>query len=237
MYLGCLACSEGEGGNVLNGPMLKIILGNKNYSSWSLRPWLALKHCGIPFEEQVIFLDKPTTQAEIAKVSPSGRVPALVHDDLTIWDSLAICEYLNEQFPGAKLWPADVRARAHARSVSAEMHSGFTALRNTMPMKIRESLPMAKVPDDVQKDIVRITSLWTDCRERFGARGAFLFSAFSIADAMFAPVVTRFRTYGVKLSGAAGSYAESLWSMPAMQEWVAAAKAEKDAMARYETKQ
>lgn len=213
-----------------------IILGNKNYSSWSLRPWLVLKHCDTPFEERVIPLDQPDTAAAIARHSPSGRVPALNHGELVIWDSLAICEYLNEQFPRAQLWPKDAAARATARSVSAEMHSGFTALRTTMPMKIRESLPTPPMTDELKKDIDRIFALWTDCRARFGRGGPFLFGAFSIADAMFAPVVTRFRTYGVKLSGAVAEVADAIWNERAMQEWIAAARDETLRMPRYDSK-
>jgi glutathione S-transferase len=214
--------------------MLTLVLGNKNYSSWSLRPYVALRHVGVPFEEKVIPLDQPNTAAEIARYSPSGRVPVLVDGDARVWDSLAICEYLADRFPQAQLWPADAGARAEARAVSAEMHSGFRAMREALPMKIRETLPLPTVSDAVHRDIERIKALWKDCRQFFGRGGPFLFGAFSIADAMYAPVATRFRTYGVSLDGAAAEYSATLWKLPAMQDWLAAAKAETFRMARYE---
>ncbi len=213
---------------------MKIILGNKNYSSWSLRPWLVLKHIGLPFEELVVPLDQPSTCQDIARYSPSGRVPVLIDGEVTVWDSLAICEYLYELFPDRKLWPQDPRARAAARSVSAEMHSGFQSLRQEFPMKFRESISKAISPE-VKQDIDRICALWTDCRRQFGATEPFLFGAFSIADAMYAPVVSRFKTYGVALDGVPAGYAEAVWSLPSVQEWLAAARAEPYQMARYET--
>jgi glutathione S-transferase len=212
---------------------LTLILGNKNYSSWSLRPWLALKHVGVPFREVIVALDQPTTAAQIARYSPSGRVPVLQHGELSIWDSLAICEYLNESFPAAQLWPADPKARAWARSISAEMHSSFTALRQNMPMKIRESLPGKGMAVGVQEDIDRITAIWRETRSHCGQRGAFLFGELSIADAMYAPVATRFQTYGVKLDSESRDYADALLSLPAMKEWYAAAAAEPLDMPRY----
>jgi glutathione S-transferase len=215
-------------------PKLKIILGNKNYSSWSLRPWLVLKHLGVPFDEQVVPLDQPSTARDIGKYSPSGRVPVLIDGDTVIWDSLAICEYLNELFPDRKLWPSDARARATARSVSAEMHSGFAALRENLPMKFRESFANFQLKPEVKADISRILQVWSDCRSRFGAQGSYLFGAFTIADAMYAPVVSRFKTYGVALEGAPAAYAETLWKLPQIQEWLSAARAEPYRMARYE---
>jgi glutathione S-transferase len=189
---------------------LTLIIGNKNYSSWSLRPWLAAKAAGIPFKEVVITLDRPDTKELIARYSPSGRVPVLRHGDLTVWDSLAISEYLAETFPEAKLWPADPTQRARARAVSAEMHSGFTALRNAMPMNIRERRAVTPTAD-VQADIDRVCQIWRECRGQV-ARGAgpFLFGTFSIADAMYAPVATRFRTYGVKTDEVCTAYQEAL---------------------------
>src|SRR3954447_26307256 len=176
--------------------MLKIVLGNKKYSSWSLRPWLALKLAGAPFEEQVVALDMPDTAANIRKYSPSGRVPALIDGSLTIWDSLAICEYLNEKFPQAQLWPADAAQRARARSISAEMHSGFTNLRNDCSMKIVKQYPYKPLRPDTQKDVDRIVAIWEECLRRNGGR--FLFgNEPCIADAFYAPVVSRFRTYSV----------------------------------------
>jgi glutathione S-transferase len=205
--------------------MLKIVLGNKNYSSWSLRPWLVLEHFGIPHEEVVVALDQPDTAANIRRYSASGRVPCLMTEGLAIWDSLAICEYLAETNPDKPLWPKDPKARAIARSVSAEMHSGFTSLRNQLSMKFRDSIP--RTPSkETQADIDRIVEIWTDARARFGKGGRFLFGDFTIADAFYGPVVSRFKTYGVPLSGAAKDYYDAMWALPAMQKWLADAKAE-----------
>src|SRR5258706_1732249 len=176
---------------------ITIYLGNRNYWSWSVRPWLALKQPGAAFDEEVIPLSEPTTRSTVLRFSPSGRVPALKHNELTVWDSLAICEYLAETFPAAKLWPEDKAARAVARAVSAEMHSGFAALRDHLPMNMRSSFPNRGVTPEVQADINRITAIWRDCRNRFCADGPFLFGGFTIAYAMDAPVVSRFRTYKV----------------------------------------
>jgi glutathione S-transferase len=205
---------------------ITIYLGNRNYSSWSLRPWLALKQTGAAFDEEVIPLSEPTTRSTVLRYSPSGRVPALKHNELTVWDSLAICEYLAETFPGAKLWPEDKAARAVARAVSAEMHSGFTALRDHLPMNMRSSFPNRGVTPEVQSDINRITAIWRDCRKRFGAEGPFLFGGFTIADAMYAPVVSRFRTYKIELEEEAQAYTDAVWALPALQEWLTAAKNE-----------
>ncbi len=213
---------------------MKIVLGNKNFSSWSLRPWLVLEQAGIPYEELVIPLDQPTSAAAIARFSPAGRVPVLLDGDLTVWDSLAICEYLAEQHPQKRLWPADRVARAVARAVSAEMHSGFAALRTHCPFKLKETFAPKPLAREVQDDVDRIVAIWEDCRRRFGAGGPFLFGAFSIADAMFAPVVSRFHTYGVKPTGAAGAWADMMWGLPAMQKWAAGARAETYTMARYQ---
>jgi glutathione S-transferase len=207
-------------------PDIKIYLGNKNYSSWSLRPWLALKQTGVEFDEELIPLSEATTRSTILRYSPSGRVPALIHNGLTVWDSLAICEYLAESFPAAQLWPADAAARAVARAVSAEMHSGFAALRNHLPMNMRSSFPNRGVTPEVQADINRITAIWRDCRKRFGEGGPFLFGGFTNADAMYAPVVSRFRTYRVELEDEAQAYADAVWALPALQEWLTAAKNE-----------
>jgi glutathione S-transferase len=203
-----------------------LYIGNKNYSSWSLRPWLALKHTGAAFDEVMIPLDEPTTKATILRHSPSGRVPALLHGELTVWDSFAICEYLAELFPEAKLWPEAKDARAVARAAASEMHSGFAALRGHLPMNIRSSFPNRGVTPEVQADVNRITVLWRDCRKRFGAGGDFLFGAFSTADAMFAPVVTRFRTYKIELDEVAQAYTDAVVALPAMQEWATAARNE-----------
>jgi glutathione S-transferase len=203
-----------------------IYLGNKNYSSWSMRPWLALKQTGAEFDEVVIPLDEPTSRTTILGYSPSARVPALKHGEHTVWDSLAICEYLAELFPAARLWPEDRIERAHARSISAEMHAGFAALREHLPMNIRSSFPGRGVTPEVQADINRIVAIWIQCRTRHAAGGPFLFGHFTIADAMYAPVVTRFRTYRIPLDEIAQAYADAVWALPAVQEWAAAAKNE-----------
>ena len=205
---------------------LTIIVGNKAYSSWSLRGWLMVAASGAPFEEIVIPLDRPDTRQAILAHSPAGRVPVLKVDGLTIWDSLAIGEYLAERFPQAGLWPADDRARALARSVSAEMHSGFESLRREMPMDLKQDHPGAGQIPAVMADIARITEIWTDCRDRFGANGPFLFGAFGIADAMYAPVATRLRTYGVPLDAPCAAYVEAVLGLPAMRNWTQAGKDE-----------
>lgn len=205
---------------------LTLYMGNKNYSSWSIRPWAALEHIGAPFEEVIIRLDEPDTAQKISAVSGAGRVPVLKDGDLVIWDSLAILEYLAERFPDAKLWPEDVKARAVARSVSAEMHSGFTNLRNHMSMNFRAHKPGEGRGPGVDADIARITSLWADCRARFGQGGPFLFGRFSIADCMFAPVVSRFTTYEVLLEGEAKAYADAIRALPLWKKWADAARAE-----------
>jgi glutathione S-transferase len=188
-----------------------------------LRAWLALQHTGAPHQEVVIPLDRPETRAALAAHSPSGRVPALRDGDITVWDSLAIAEYLAEAFPDAGLWPSDRSARAVARSVSAEMHSGFAGLRSAMSMNVRARLPgYGRTPASLQ-DIERVRSIWSDCRARFGKAGPFLFGSFSVADAMFAPVVFRFRTYDVALDGVQRAYAEAILALPAMQAWERAA--------------
>ncbi|HTZ80148.1 MAG TPA: glutathione S-transferase family protein [Stellaceae bacterium] len=203
-----------------------LYIGNKNYSSWSLRGWLMLKATGVPFEEVLIRLSEPNTRTEVLRRSPSGRVPALKHGEILVWDSLSIGEYLAEHFPQAKLWPEDTAARALARSVSAEMHSGFPALRNHFPMNMRSSFPNRPITPEVQPDIDRITSIWHDCRARFGAEGPFLFGHFTIADAMYAPVVSRFRTYKIEIDAERQAYCDAIWSMPALQEWLGSARNE-----------
>jgi len=208
-------------------PDLTIYLGNKNYSSWSLRPWLVLKQTTVAFSEVVIPLYQPTSRETILKYSPSGRVPALRHGDITVWESLAICEYLAESFPTFDLWPKDAAPRAVARAVSAEMHAGFRALREHLPMNIRSSFPGRAITPEVQADINRVMAIWRDCRARFGdGRGPFLFGRFTIADAMYAPIVTRFRTYRIELERDAEAYCDAIMGLPAMQEWIAAASNE-----------
>jgi glutathione S-transferase len=207
-----------------------LVIGNKNYSSWSLRGWLMARIAGIEFEEIMVPLDLPDTAASIKKHSPSGKVPALLHRGLAVWESLAIAEYLNDLKPEAGLWPAAVAARAHARSVSAEMHAGFSELRGNMPMNIRASYPGKGMTPAVRADIERITGLWRDCRKRFAGAApkddGFLFGAIGAADAMFAPVVTRLRTFGVQLDSDAEAYCTAIMAYPAMKEWVEAAKHE-----------
>jgi len=216
-------------------PDLTIYLGNKNYSSWSLRPWLVLKHTTVAFNEVVIPLYESTSRATLLKYSPSGRVPVLQHGTLTTWDSLAICEYLAEAFPAFELWPKDEAARAVARSVSAEMHAGFEALRRHLPMNVRSSFPDRDVTPEVQAEINRVMSIWRDCRARFGeGKGAFLFGPFTIADAMYAPVVTRFRTYRIELEREADTYCDAVIGLPAMQEWIAAARNEPMVVEQFE---
>lgn len=204
--------------------MLKLVIGNRNYSSWSLRPWLAAKQAGLPFEEIAIRLDESGAKAEIYKYSPSGKVPCLIDGDLLVWDSLAICEYLAEQAPS--LWPAEAQARAEARAVCAEMHAGFSALRHSMPMEIHASKPYDGRSAEVLADIARIVAIWEGCRARFAAQGPFLFGRFSIADAMFAPVVWRFMTYAVELPAASRDWVETMCALPAMQDWRAGALCE-----------
>jgi glutathione S-transferase len=204
--------------------MLKLIIGDRNYSSWSLRPWLAAKQAGLPFEEVNIRLREAGTKAEIFKHSPSGKVPCLIDGELTVWDSLAICEYLAEVAPS--LWPSNRAARAEARSISAEMHSGFSALRHSMPMEIHASKPYEGRTAEVGTDIARIVAIWESCRTRYAASGPFLFGDFSIADAMFAPVVWRFLTYAVELPPASRDWVKTMCSLPAMEEWRAGALAE-----------
>lgn len=213
---------------------LVLVIGNRNYSSWSLRPWLVLRMAGISFREVRIPLYDPATVAELTTWSPSGRVPVLQDGDLKIWDSLAICEYLAEQFPACRLWPETRQARAIARSVSAEMHSGFTHLRSAMSMNIRSRYPDQGRTPDCLRDIRRILEIWNDCRTRFGAGGAFLFGSFSIADAMFAPVALRFQTYEYELDGCARDYAETLLALPALREWILTASNETENIARFD---
>jgi glutathione S-transferase len=205
---------------------LTLVVGSKNYSSWSLRPYLALAHTGQPFREVVIALDEPTTAAEIARYSPSGRVPVLQHGALSIWDSLAICEYLAETFPEARLWPQDKAARAVARSVVAEMHSGFAALRRNMPMDLNNRKPGHGRAPGVADDISRVVKLWAECRERFGQGGPFLFGPFTIADAFYAPVVTRFVTYEVELDAVSRQYRDAVLALPALKRWTEDARSE-----------
>ena len=215
---------------------LKLVIGNKNYSSWSMRPWLALRANDIAFEE--VFIPLYTGEADkqrILDVTPSGKVPALVDGDITIWDSLAIIEYAAERFPQARLWPEDRAARAHARSISAEMHSGFAALRNECGMNLHRPVGAIELSADARANIARIQQIWIECRERFGGSGPFLFGAFGGADAMFAPVVHRFRTYAIEIEPGARDYMAAMMALPAFQEWTRAGLAETIIIDRFET--
>jgi glutathione S-transferase len=201
-----------------------LLIGNKNYSSWSLRPWLVLTEAGIPFTERLVSLQADAGKAARLASLPAGRVPVLEHDGLLVWDSLAICEYLAERHPG--LWPAGPTARAVARSMCAEMHSGFQALRSELSMDVRARRPQRRRSPAVLADVARVERLWGEARARFGAGGPLLFGGFTIADAFYAPVAFRFRTYGVKPAGAAGEYLAALLALPGMRAWEAAALAD-----------
>lgn len=214
-------------------PGLTLIIGNKNYSSWSMRPWVAMTAFGIPFQEVRVLLDQSDTASKIAEYSACGRVPVLLAGEITIWDSLAICEYLAEQFPDKHLWPQDVAARAMARCICAEMHSGFTGLRTDMSMNIKAKLPGRGRTAAAQADIGRISEIWEECLSRFGHH-QFLFGDFSIADAYFAPVVMRFRTYGVSLAPALNAYCERVQAHPAVARWITEALAETEVAAKHD---
>jgi glutathione S-transferase len=215
---------------------LKLVIGNKNYSSWSMRPWLALRANEIPFEE--IFVPLYTGEADkrrILDVTPSGKVPVLVDGDTTIWDSLAIIEYLAERFPEKQLWPRDRGQRAHARSISAEMHSSFAALRSECGMNLHRPVGAIELSADARADIARIQDIWAQCRERYGKAGPFLFGAFGAADAMFAPVVHRFRTYEIAVNPQSRRYMDTMMALPAFQEWTKAGLAETLVIEKFET--
>ncbi len=201
--------------------MYTLYIGNKNYSSWSLRGWLAMKLAGAPFREVLVPLTGIAPNPANKAFSPSGGVPALHDGEVVVWDSLAIAEYLAERHSG--MWPAEAHARAWARSISAEIHSGFGALRNDMTMCIRERIDVRPYSAALEENIARVEELWTESRRRFGAGGAFLCGAFSLADAFYAPVAFRFQTYGVAPRGAAGEYWRSLLAHPFLREWEAAA--------------
>ncbi len=215
-----------------------LAIGNRNYSSWSLRGWLIAKAAGIAFDEEFVRLKLPDTAAAIARHSPAGLLPVLAHNGLAVWDTLAIAEYLNELRPDAGLWPTAAAARAVARAVSAEMHAGFPDVRREMPMNIRGSFPGRGQTPDTRVQIQRMTGLWMDCRKRFAGSAArddgFLFGTFTVADAMYAPMVTRLRTYGVVLDPAAKAYCDAVFAWPAMAQWCDAAAHEPWLIAEYE---
>lgn len=205
--------------------MLTLVIGNKDLSSWSLRPWILLRHLGLPFREIRLLLDTPGFKSSLRQYSPAGRVPVLIDDDLHIWDSLAIAEYLNERSDG-RGWPTDLVTRAQARSISAEMHSDFTALRENWPMKTTGRNIHVPLPPPGLSDVARIDDIWQDCRSRHGARGPWLFGEFSIADAMYAPVVLRFNTYGATLSALSAAYRQHVLSDSYLCEWIRDAEQE-----------
>ena len=208
---------------------LHLIIGNKNYSSWSLRPWLAMKVAGIAFTETLISLDTPDFRAKVSALGGGegrGSVPVLIDGDIHVWESLAILEYLAEKFPQAGLWPAREDARAHARAVAAEMHSGFLPLRRHLPMNVRRAVKHRPCDDAVLADVVRIDAIWNECRSRFGDGGPFLYGGFCAADAMYAPVVWRFHTYAVEVGEAARAYMSAIMALPASHEWREAARHE-----------
>ena len=215
----------------------KLIIGNKNYSSWSLRAWFLLREADIDFDEQRIPLDSEDTAQQIAEFSPAGKVPVLLLDDTAVWDTLAIAETVAERWPDRELWPADAAVRAHARSISAEMHSGFEELRARMPMNCRAMGRRVPLPDELTRDIDRIIDIWSDCHRRYGKTGHWLFGKFSIADAMYAPVVLRLRTYGINLPESAGHYPHRLLQSEAMQDWLLACETETEVIEREEVGQ
>ncbi|HEX4326431.1 MAG TPA: glutathione S-transferase family protein [Burkholderiales bacterium] len=212
--------------------MLQLVIGDKNYSSWSMRPWVLLTQAGIAFEEIQVWLREPDTKANIARYSPSGTVPVLIDDDLKVHDSLAICEYLAEKFPEKSLWPRDTAQRARARSVSAEMHSSFNGLRGRMPMNIRNRYLGRGMNEEVAADVVRLSAMWGECLARSG--GPWLFGEFGIADAMYTPMVFRLQTYGVALQGAALQYLDTMLATPALVKLAAQAAVEPHPLASYD---
>jgi glutathione S-transferase len=205
---------------------LHLVIGNKNYSSWSFRPWIAMKVAGIPFDETVISLDAPDFKTRVTALGGSGRVPVLIDGDVRIWESLAILEYLAEKFPIAGLWPEDVAARARARAVASEMHAGFVSLRRHLPMNVMRPVKFRALDADTAKHVARVDAIWSECRAKYGADGKFLFGRFGAADAMFAPVVWRFYTYAIEVSATARAYMRAAMALPAWNEWRDAARRE-----------
>jgi glutathione S-transferase len=202
---------------------LHLTIGNKNYSSWSMRPWFAMKVAGIPFEETVISLNAPDFKERLSKLSGTGKVPVLADGGVRVWESLAILEYLAETFPAAGLWPAAAASRAHARAIANEMHAGFLPLRRQCPMNIWRPIKKMALDAEAAANVRRIDAMWSDCRARFGTGGPFLFGAFTAADAMYAPVVSRFHTYAVEVGVASRAYMAAVMALPAWAEWTAAA--------------
>ncbi len=215
----------------------KLIIGNKNYSTWSLRAWILLAEAGIDFDEERLALDTDGFAAKIADYSPACQVPVLVLDGVPIWDTMAIAETVAEHWPDKGLWPSDANARAHARSICAEMHSGFSVLREAMPMNCRAMGRNVSLPDELAADIDRIFAIWSDCHKKYQSGGDWLFGDFSVADAMYAPVVLRFRTYGINLPQSANTYPNRLLQSDALQDWLAAAESETEVIEKEETGQ
>jgi glutathione S-transferase len=205
---------------------MKLIIGNKNYSSWSMRPWLLLRQAGIAFEEEVITFGSADFAARVRDYSPAGKVPVLLDGELVIWDSLAIAEYVAEKFHDKGLWPDATGARALARSICAEMHAGFSDMRSRMTMNCQTHFANVLFDVKVRKDVARVVEIWQDARQRFGGAGPFLFGRFTVADAFFAPVTVRFANYGVELPPVARQYVDTIQALPAMQQWLTAARAE-----------
>jgi len=214
--------------------MNHLIIGNKNYSSWSLRPWLLLKENSIEFSETKIPLYQPDSTEQILQYSPSAKVPAFSHDQTNVWDSLAICEYIADLYPEKQCWPADIDKRAWARSVSHEMHSGFFNIRNSMPMNCRASIDFSPISPELQTEIDRVCEIWRNCRSAHKTEGPFLFGAFTIADAMYAPVVLRFQSYGIKVEATEKQYMDNLLSLASLQEWIAEGIKEEEIIAESE---
>jgi glutathione S-transferase len=200
---------------------LKLVIGNKNYSSWSFRPWIAMKVAGIPFEEEVISLSAPDFKTRVSRISGSGKVPVLSDGEVHVWESLAILEYLADKFPKAALWPAEDSTRAAARAIAAEMHAGFVPMRRQIPMNMWRPVKRRELTPEASANVARIEVIWTDCRKRSG--GPFLFGGFGAADAMYAPVVSRFHTYGIETGASAKAYMDAVMALPAWAEWRAAA--------------
>jgi glutathione S-transferase len=203
--------------------MYDLFIGNKNYSSWSFRPWIAMKVAGIPFDEEVISLDAPDFKPRVSKISGTGKVPVLDDGGIHVWESLAILEYLAERFPAARLWPIGPAARARARVVSSEMHAGFLPLRRALPMNMWRPVKRRDLNDEARANVRRIQAMWAECRNRYGAGGPFLFGPFGAADAMYAPVVSRFHTYDVEVDAPTRAYMNAMMALPAWAEWTAAA--------------
>jgi glutathione S-transferase len=198
---------------------LTLVIGNKNYSSWSMRPWLALAHHNVPFDEIVINIYADDAKARILEHSPAGKVPVLKDGGTTVWDSLSILEYLADKFPDLTLWPKDPATRAHARSIAAEMHAGFQALRQATPMNLKRVPRPIELTEAVRADVARIEAIWNDCRMRYGKAGHFLFGEFSAADCMYAPVATRFKSYEIPVDLVASAYADTIYGLPAFKRW------------------